>query len=612
MKIQFVRLEIQNFGSFTKLQLLDLSKLEVGVHFVCGDNQVDKRLGSNGAGKSTLLNAIAWCLYGKTSVGLKSADIKPWSKAGTPHVGLAVRLDGKRRLIERTAPNHIQLDGKEVGQDEIDRLFHMSYAVFKQTVLFGQQEPLFFDLPNKDKLALLSDVLELDRWDVRSQKAAERTRELEDKQHELNVVVMGIENAQSNNKELMAGAMRAGDEWEAKLAERLKNFYEEKRATRLELADIEKKLAAASRIAKTAAERLGEAQANMQIAQNHVRDIERKQAVELAEVRALEREAKQLKDTIGDLADTDTCPTCDQPLTGTELAKHLKIQRAKLKEIEASITEKVKPKKVDVKAHHMHQFITAKGTSVNQQTELDFRKGEVDKYTRQAIELTTRFEALREQTKEREVERNPYTAQLKTLKKQANELKTQKVTAENERAKAIRRAARSKYWIKGFKDLRLFVIEDVLQELEMVTNSILQDMGLSDWMVRYAVERETQTGTVQTGMMVSVLSPRNSKPVKWEAWSGGEGQRLRLAGALALSEVLLDHAGIEIDMEILDEPSKHIDDEGVVDLCEMLAARADQLQRRILYIDHRVIESASFASTITVTKTKEGSKLLSP
>jgi ABC-type uncharacterized transport system ATPase subunit len=79
---------------------------------------------------------------------------------------------------------------------------------------------------------------------------------------------------------------------------------------------------------------------------------------------------------------------------------------------------------------------------------------------------------------------------------------------------------------------------------------------------------------------------------------------------LALSEVLLGHANIEIDLEVLDEPTKHLSDEGVRDLGEMLAARAEQIERRILYIDHSAYEGSQFASTITVRKTNEGSQIV--
>jgi DNA repair exonuclease SbcCD ATPase subunit len=169
---------------------------------------------------------------------------------------------------------------------------------------------------------------------------------------------------------------------------------------------------------------------------------------------------------------------------------------------------------------------------------------------------------------------------------------------------------RTKFWVKGFKDIRLLVIEEVLQELELTSNAMLAEVGLVDWRISYVIERETKAGTTSRGLNVSILSPKSRDAVKWESWSGGEGQRLRMVGALALSEVLLDHVGIQPDFEVLDEPTQHLSAEGVRDLCDFLAVRAEQLERRTFYIDHMAVESAQFSSTTTIEKDADGSHIL--
>src|SRR4029077_19584673 len=121
---------------------------------------------------------------------------------------------------------------------------------------------------------------------------------------------------------------------------------------------------------------------------------------------------------------------------------------------------------------------------------------------------------------------------------------------------------------------QLYVITEVLQELEFVSNAMLADVGLEDWQIKFSIEKETQAGTLQSGLHVTILSPSNDKPVRWKCWSGGEGQRLRLVGALALSDVLLNHAGITTNLEVLDEPTSHLSQEGVRDLLPFLAERA--------------------------------------
>ena len=611
MHIEFDNLIIENFGSFIEVQSFNLKSLAIGIHFICGDNQVDKQLGANGSGKSTLINALCWGLYGKTSNGLKSSDIRPWHVKGIPTVSIVARFDGKRQQITRIAPNKLELNGKEVGQEEIDRLLHMSFAVFKQTILFGQQEALFFDLPNKTKLELLSDVLELDRWEIRSQKAAERTRELEKRVNALTMMLDTLGNSHNRVRELIEIALNASSQWEAEQAKRLQITKEDKQKLTTELGKISIKLATTTRIAKVTAERLGEAQANMIIAKNNLDEIEKLNTKVGEQDRLLKKQMDELECELQEIQGVRICPTCKQPITIKDLTVHKRHMQLKIENLQDTIKNLKWPSSQTI-AKYKQDLITAKSGTITHQAQTDSHRREMEQHSRKLVEVTTRLDILKKQTTEKQIEINPHATQLEKLREQSRVLRTEQKIATEDRDKANRRAIRSKYWIKGFKDVRLFIINDVLQELEMVTNTLLQDMGLIHWQVHYAVERETLTGSIQTGMVVSILSPRNKKPVKWESWSGGEGQRLRLAGALALSEVLLGHAAISTDLEILDEPTKHLSDEGVRDMCEMLATRAEQLERRILYIDHQAIDNSLFVSTITVVKTTKGSHLLVP
>jgi DNA repair exonuclease SbcCD ATPase subunit len=200
----------------------------------------------------------------------------------------------------------------------------------------------------------------------------------------------------------------------------------------------------------------------------------------------------------------------------------------------------------------------------------------------------------------------PRLAELRTASKKAIDA----ATALQEQREALEiQLERTRYWIKGFKDVRLHVLEEALSELEFATNSMLDAIGLVGWEVRYAVERETKSGTIARGLMTTVLSPQQSGDVKWKSYSGGEGQRLRIAGALALSEVLLARAGVSCNLEVLDEPSQHLSSEGVSDLCEFLASRARMLKKSIYLVDHMAIESTYFDNTVVVEKTAQGSQI---
>lgn len=180
MKLELLSLQINNFKSIAKLQF----KLDrpVGVHLICGDNQVDPDLGSNGAGKSTLWDAICWCFYGKTPDGLRSPDLIPWGTNTEVIVRTDVQLDGSERhtpIVRGANPNFLNIDGKTVSQEQLEQTIGMNFDTFTNTMLLGQGRPLFFDLTPTAKMQLFSDALNLDRWERRSKEASKKATDLQ-------------------------------------------------------------------------------------------------------------------------------------------------------------------------------------------------------------------------------------------------------------------------------------------------------------------------------------------------------------------------------------------------------------------------------------------------
>src|SRR5882724_1677285 len=115
MKLGFLTILIKNFKTIRSMQF-NFDR-PVGVHLVCGDNRVNKRLGSNGAGKSSIFDALCFCLYGKTPDGKRGPDLIPWSGGDTIDVAV---LTNDRHAIRRThSPNKLSYDGKVVDQTKL-------------------------------------------------------------------------------------------------------------------------------------------------------------------------------------------------------------------------------------------------------------------------------------------------------------------------------------------------------------------------------------------------------------------------------------------------------------------------------------------------------------
>ena len=165
------------------------------------------------------------------------------------------------------------------------------------------------------------------------------------------------------------------------------------------------------------------------------------------------------------------------------------------------------------------------------------------------------------------------------------------------------------YWGSGFKRLRLYLVEQTLHQLEIEVNNNMASLGLTDWRVKFDVERENKSGGVTKGFVVFIYAPGHTEPVRWEAFSGGETQRLRLAGDLGLANLIMERAGLRSTIEFFDEPSRHLSQEGLLDVAETLDQRADLDGKRIMLVDHATIDFGGFAGRLFITKGRTGSRL---
>lgn len=204
---------------------------------------------------------------------------------------------------------------------------------------------------------------------------------------------------------------------------------------------------------------------------------------------------------------------------------------------------------------------------------------------------------------------NPYSSMIEEKVKSLDNLvqleKATKLTLGN----VNEEHAAVSFWVGGFKRVRLFIVEEALQQLELEVNNNLTSLGLMEWRIAFDVERENKSGGVTKGFIVLIYPPEATEPVRYEGFSGGETQRLRMAGDLGLANLIMERAGLSNTVEFYDEPSRHLSQEGLLDLAELLAQRAEAHGKRIFLVDHHVVDYSGFAGTILVVKDADGSRL---
>ncbi len=590
MNLDFDRLVVQNFKSLADIDL-DLKSRGPGLHFLRGQNLVEPELGSNDAGKTSLWGALAWCLFGRTVDGLKGVDVHPWDdpKAHTM-VAIHIRVDGKKHFIGRALnPNWTQLDGTDCGQEHIDNLLQLSFDVFRHTILLGQSQPLFFDLSPRDKMELFTAVLDLDRWEERSERADQVTDDFLAQKQKLTTELATLQASLDEVQHLVKDTKAKSDEWEGSHMKRVKD---DKATLKECLAKLDRKKIEQG---KWDLEYEGAA-LELKACEGLISTLHREKRESLVDA----DRAHRLREELQSLSTAKTCPTCGQPIVKKNLVGHKAELEAEIQKLTPAV-ERVTDldAKIDAQIEYEHKF-AKKVSKATREIELLYP----DIYR-----LISEINGLQVRISGTDIEKNPHRDLIEDLKARERDLKLDCADVISEITDVTTKIDRTKPWIKGFKEVRLYIIEELLQELELVINFMLKELGLVDWKVQFEIEKETKSGKTNPGLNTVILSPRNKTPVKWEVWGGGVGQRLRVLSALALSEVLLNRAGVNPNLEILDEPSRHMNDLGVDDLCECLADRAQQLGKSIWLVDHIARESSQFTSVLTVCKTKTGSFL---
>lgn len=523
--------ELENFRSYRGKHTIKLPT-EPGLYLLTGRNEVEPRLGSNDCGKSTLLDAIFWCLYGRTSRGLKAADVVNWDETSCS-VTVGMWLGEVPLIVKRTQnPNSLQRSNGAVpftpiSQDDLQKRLGLSPDSFLYSMMLPQFGESFFDLSPAAKLTLFSQIMGLDYWLEKSQEAADTAGEIWAEIEEANL--------EENRCEAQVETMTADL---ADLATRQRAYSDTQRRI---VSTLKKDLTSLSAENRKTTEAMEFAEKALLGATNRLTKIEK---------------------------GTKVCPTCQQI-----------IPSPKTKADEATIRKN--------QADFERQLIRLRSNQAVDYSKLNQIKKSIE-------EETNRANPYGEQIRQKQ-------ASLAACKKQQADLISQIEATEQEHAEVS-------FWIGGFKRVRLFLVEETLRQLELEVNNNLSNLGLTDWRIEFDVERENKSGGVTKGFVVFVYAPGRDEPTRFEAWSGGATQRLRMAGDLGLASLIMLRAGLTSKVEFFDEPSRHLSVEGQLDLAETLHQRALADKKVIFLCDHNLIDFG-FTGTLTVVKTAAGSRV---
>jgi DNA repair exonuclease SbcCD ATPase subunit len=591
-RISLQSVDLTNFKSFASAHV-DLRR-DPGLRMIFGENRKKPRLGANGAGKSTFISdAPCFCLSGRsagrrTNSGGKRASELMMTGKKSMAVAVTMLIDDQVRTVERTyPPERVYIDGELSDQRAVDELVGLSRDRLLASVIFGQDRPLFIDLPIPERGDLLDEVLGLGFWMRAADLATSRW------------TAAGVEMQRLQRDLARLGGALAELPSEESLREAVEAHEEQRNAQLVELRTQHGALDAEYRKLRRALSAMQvdvDREEDVNRLRDELRDLASRQASEIAVLRSeLDRIEKQIEF----VTTTEVCPTCGQEITeglAREHLGHLTMERMEKSELldAAEGALGATRERLDVQANDLRAL--AERTRDRHRLGLDA----ANKRSQVSI-ADNRIQLLLDQV-------NPYEEQLRKVADRRIALGDEIDVVGSNVAGLSSRIDQLDFWRQGFRRVRVFCLARVLAELEVATMSEARSLGLAGWCIKFAGETETKSGTVRLG--VQAIVEEDGVRRDFDAWSPGEGQRIRCATALGLGSLIQRHSGVWYDLEAWDEPSAWLSAEGIDDLFESLRERAHARGKSIWVVDPRAgLSHGGFDEVWNVIKDDDGSRI---
>jgi DNA repair exonuclease SbcCD ATPase subunit len=191
--IKLKTLTVKNFmsvGAATQVVKLD----QPGLTLVLGNNlDLGGEGARNGTGKTTIINALSFCLYGDAITNIKRDNLINKTNQKGMNVSLEFEVNGHSYRIERgRKPNHFKfiVDDEVVNekdtdeaqgenrltQDEINRIFGMSHALFKNVIALNTYNMPFLAMKPTEQREVIEELLGITQLSNKSDRLKEQVR----------------------------------------------------------------------------------------------------------------------------------------------------------------------------------------------------------------------------------------------------------------------------------------------------------------------------------------------------------------------------------------------------------------------------------------------------
>lgn len=626
--MELIELNIKNFRSIKEDVRLRFNHRNPGVYLITGQNKENPALGSNGVGKSTLFEALHWLLYGRTSRNIKGTDIANWdNKKSSTKVLLLVKHGEEMRWIRRmTKPNRLEISNyfkvtpktykwTTVSNQELIELVGLTPIEFQNSVVIPQFGNMLLDLGATQKTELFSQILSLQVWDEAKVRAKEKSKKLTWECDAAHAATTAAHRTFANSQSEASDARSSVKYHIGRLRGVLDNIEEfNKTPTSVKALEQEKvelisKHTRCVTISNTLDEKLKDIRSLLREEHEKYNAL----SFEYKNHKAQHQATHQRLNTLTSLKSGAKCSVCNSVMDASHLTKEKKALTSELNVIQKEM-DAVNRKLLSVAAHYKDREDRERTIQDRIQTIRDTMNvlyratssldSKLEYAHTKRNQLTTAEATARADLKNALVFEKNLRAARKRDERNVEEVKAKQAALEASRGYVD-------FWIKGFESIRLKILYEVLEAFQFKTNQYLTELGLPEFTVTYNIEKEGKTGTISQGFYVEVSTTGSLDKTPFEGFSGGECERVKIAAAMALIDVVTARKATNFNIEVWDEPCKYLSQDGMDAFISSLSNRAKELNKRIFLIDHNNIAHGSFTGYIMVSKTSSDTHLIS-
>jgi len=577
--------------------------MKTGVWFMSGNNIMEPELEGNGSGKSSIGESLIWLFCGKTSRNLKAKMVVNWNSKRKCYVKLTLLKDGIEHVIERgQSPNYLKVDNKDISQENLEKMFNINFDSLLYSVYISQFGSKFFDLQPAEKMKVFTSILgeDLEKWNRYSDYAAISMKRTEEKIAKVKESISYFEGALSsiNIEKLKDLETRFEEERKHTIDEiktRLRNRQSTDTTSKDKVRELKNNIAKIDERLKKRIKRLETIKTALVVKSKQYNELNENIIKIATEIDIISHNIKTLENLT-----TDKCPTCSQIVDKKHKVTTITSLKNKMLPMSRSLNDMRKllnslDEKISVLRENKEDLLESID---NIKTSRDIAQNRIDELKHNETVRKEAIEEIKKELKKEQERINPYTDMLKKSLFNVTMFTKNRYYLEDELTELNKILEADKYWKRGFKDIKLAILQRNLEELEIQINNHLFQLGMADWNIELVIDKD---------FSVLVQSPFGGGKVPIEVWSGGEGQRLRLAGTLGLMDFIHNRQVDDWNVEMFDEPTTWLSNKGEEQLLDTLYDRAKKQQKIIILADHRSFDTfGKFSGIIDVIKDESG------